>query len=92
MDLFGYEFRFSSTAKRSLNDLKVFKRRNYTHIVWYRFSVIFGEYNFCEECGIRADLGQELCDECHEHLICECGNRLEDSYGSPGDGFCIMCR
>lgn len=35
---------------------------------------------------------EEYCDECHEHHYCECGNKLEDAYGTPGDGFCIMCR
>jgi ssDNA-binding Zn-finger/Zn-ribbon topoisomerase 1 len=55
--------------------------------------------NYCEECGQETDNYQMvfmgkfyICEECQECLYCECGNRLEDAYGSPGDGFCIECR
>jgi hypothetical protein len=87
MDLFGYEFNFSSHAKRAFNDLKVFKKRDYTHIVWFKFSIIFGAQNYCEECEIRTELGETLCNECYEHNYCECGNELE----SPGEGMCRRC-
>ena len=33
-----------------------------------------------------------ICEECHNKYWCECGQKLEDSYGQPGDGFCIKCR
>lgn len=57
------------------------------------------ELNYCEQCekettdyfvayGVRF----YICDECYSDLYCECGQRLEDAYGSPGDGFCIKCR
>ncbi len=53
------------------------------------------EQIFCEECetDITEDrFDNDLCEKCHEQFYCECGQRLEDSYGSPGDGFCIRCR
>jgi ssDNA-binding Zn-finger/Zn-ribbon topoisomerase 1 len=53
----------------------------------------------CEECEKETDnyyisYGAYfyICEACYEHNFCECGNRLEDSYGSAGDGFCIRCR
>lgn len=51
----------------------------------------------CENCNkdITDDVyryDNDLCLSCFENTYCECGNRLEDSYGSPGDGFCICCR
>lgn len=48
----------------------------------------------CEECEkeIEANRDMNLCDECWDNLYYEWGQRLEDSYGSPGDGFCIKCR
>jgi len=57
------------------------------------------ELNHCEQCEkpteeYRYSWGAKfyMCDKCQEEHYCECGNRLEDSYGSPGDGFCIKCR
>jgi hypothetical protein len=50
----------------------------------------------CEGCEkwFRKDQmhSNEYCERCHEHRFCECGQRLEDAYGSPGDGFCVRCR
>lgn len=53
----------------------------------------------CEQCEVLTSEYIEiyrskhyLCDPCHEHLYCECGQRLEDSYGQAGDGFCMVCR
>lgn len=55
--------------------------------------------NYCEECEIETEsynvhYGAKfyLCDPCNEYMFCECGQRLEDSYGSPGDGFCKKCQ
>ena len=87
MTLLGYEFEFSNRAKRAFNDLKVFRRSNYTHIVWYKFSLIFGQTRYCEECEVKTEIGQDLCDECHSNIYCECGKELE----SKGDGFCRTC-
>lgn len=33
----------------------------------------------------------EYCDACFEYYYCECGKRLVDAYGSPGDGLCRSC-
>jgi len=46
----------------------------------------------CEECKKSTEIHEDgLCEECYYHFHCECGNRLEDSYGSPGDGLCRAC-
>lgn len=87
MGILGYEFRFSNTAKRAWNDLKVFKRSNYVHIVWFKFSIIFGAQNYCEECETRTELGESLCNECYEECFCECGTELE----YKGEGMCRRC-
>jgi hypothetical protein len=87
MNLFGYEFKLSSHAKRAFNDLKIFKRRNYIHIVWFKFSVRFGAQNYCEECETRTELGESLCNECHEERFCECGTELE----YKGEVMCRKC-
>jgi hypothetical protein len=51
------------------------------------------EYHSCEECDCyKQNVYQNICDECLEENYCECGQRLEDSWGSSGDGFCIRCR
>lgn len=52
-------------------------------------------FKSCEECGDANedyDHTTSLCPACHEFNFCECGQRLEDSWGTPGDGFCIKCR
>lgn len=51
-------------------------------------------WNYCEECEVEIPQVRYsyFCDDCYENYHCECGQRLEDSYGSPGDGFCIKCR
>jgi len=48
--------------------------------------------NHCEECEKEMEEDHEICDECNEYFFCECGQRLEDEWGTPGDGFCIQCR
>jgi len=58
---------------------------------------LFGRWEeptYCEECDkvIEPNRDMDLCDECWNTLYCECGQRLEDAWGSPGDGFCIKCR
>ena len=47
----------------------------------------------CEECEAELETLSEhnLCDKCEAYYYCECGARLEDSVGTPGDGFCRKC-
>lgn len=45
------------------------------------------EHEQCSEPVVEKD----YCQEHIEHYYCECGQRLEDSYGSPGDGLCRKC-
>ncbi len=49
----------------------------------------------CNECNDiqddAKDLNQDMCESCYEYNYCECGNRLEDSYGEPGQGLCRAC-
>ncbi len=55
----------------------------------------YDEYNYCESCEDHVDkreLNEGYCETCYEEHYCECGQKLEDSAGQPGDGFCIMCR
>ena len=64
---------------------------------WYRFYYGILEllgYNNCEECNqwFKDIYDFNLCLNCFEYFYCECGQRLEDAYGTPGDGFCIKCR
>lgn len=50
----------------------------------------------CERCEqetpIRMLYDHDLCEPCYEWCYCECGRRLEDYWGQPGDGFCVKCR
>lgn len=48
------------------------------------------EHEGCAELALSAD-GYDYCDKHVDHYYCECGQRLEDSYGQPGDGFCRRC-
>ncbi len=59
----------------------------------YNFGVK-AEPVLCEHCNTEIDPrhNDEYCTDCYMELYCECGQRLEDSWGSPGDGFCVMCR
>ena len=54
----------------------------------------FPEIQECSTCGenfTTSVVDQDgQCDQCFNY--CECGQRLEDAYGEPGDGFCIGCR
>lgn len=54
--------------------------------------------SYCEECdqptdsyNIKYGAKFYICDTCQDHLFCECGQRLEDEYGSPDDGLCRKC-
>lgn len=80
---------------RSLHSWNHFRihgsKGNPRHLVWGKLSMYYGPVQYCEECGKENGL-DAVCEECHENLFCECGQRLEDSYGSPGDGFCLRCR
>jgi len=90
--MFGYKYEFSLTAKHPWSHIKLHKHTQYYHFVWGKISFQWARVEHCEECSIETDLGETLCDECYQHNYCECGTRLEDSYGSPGDGFCVRCR
>jgi hypothetical protein len=93
MKLFGYIVEADLRARHSFTHLKIHRRSNDTrHLVWGKLSIIYGPEQFCEYCNANIGLDLGLCDKCHENAYCECGNRLEDSYGSPGDGFCTECR
>ncbi len=46
----------------------------------------------CENCNKSKELHEDgLCEECYYYFHCECGVRLDDSYGNPGDGLCRKC-
>lgn len=47
----------------------------------------------CNECHKEVEelYDHEMCLACVEYNFCECGQRLEDAWGSPGDGFCRRC-
>jgi hypothetical protein len=32
------------------------------------------------------------CDKHYEFYYCECGQKLEDWWGTAGDGLCVKCR
>ena len=55
---------------------------------------IFEAPNECNEkdCKEFTLDGYDYCEKHQEYFYCECGQELEDAYGSPGDGFCIFCR
>jgi len=91
MKLFGYIFKFSNKAKWNWKHFKLHKRGKIRHLVWGKFSILFGPIQYCSECEIETGL-ETICQECQEYYFCECGQRLEDSYGSPGDGFCCIYR
>lgn len=70
-------------------------------ILWFLYRTYHGAiealgYTNCEGCEkwISKDqiFEEGYCEACHEYRFCECGQLLEDSYGSPGDGFCRMCQ
>jgi hypothetical protein len=47
----------------------------------------------CEEKDCEKEaVEKDYCEEHYEFHFCECGQQLEDSFGTPGDGFCIKCR
>ncbi len=46
------------------------------------------EHEDCPESAVEKD----YCEKHYEHYFCECGTRLEDYTGTPGDGFCWKCR
>lgn len=93
MKLFGYLIEPSLRSLHSFSHFKIHKRSRETrHLVWGKISVRYGDEQFCEECECSIGLNLNYCDECYEHLFCECGQSLEDAYGSPGEGFCTVCR
>jgi hypothetical protein len=50
------------------------------------------EYRPCEhpDCN-DAVVDDDYCETHLEYYFCECGQRLEDAAGSPGDGLCRKC-
>ncbi len=49
--------------------------------------------NICEHKDCNEEVVEnDYCETHYEFYYCECGQMLEDSYGSPGDGFCIKCQ
>lgn len=81
-------------AKQKWYEYSYYKRYGQTVFTFGKFYLNFGEIQNCEHCEKELDYltHPAICDECYEHYYCECGARLEDSYGSPGDGFCVRCR
>jgi hypothetical protein len=80
---------------RSLQPITHFKINRYPghsmrHLVWWKLSVQYGPVQHCEYCEVDTGL-ETICDPCFEHHYCECGQILEDAYGSPGDGLCRVC-
>jgi len=49
------------------------------------------EHDDCKELAPSRD-GYDYCETHVDYYYCECGQRLEDAAGSPGDGFCVRCR
>jgi hypothetical protein len=75
MKLFNHVVEFHTRAKRSFTDFKVFKRPYYTHVVWGKFSLLYGQphlipVTICEYCneettGISAgDESWTYCENC----------------------------
>jgi hypothetical protein len=58
-----------------------------------RFVMNKPEHRPCEhkDCPELALSHYDFCDAHVDHYYCECGQRLEDSYGQPGDGLCRKC-
>lgn len=93
MKLFGYIIEPSLSSRHSFKHFKIHKRSYDTrHLVWGKISVLYGREQFCEVCDASIGLDLNYCDSCYDHHFCECGNKLEDAYGSPGEGFCGNCR
>lgn len=49
---------------------------------------------FCVNCHelIHPGKDKDLCDKCHEYFYCECGKKLEPTFGAKGGGFCQKCQ
>lgn len=87
---FGYILELRLSALWPWTHFKIHKRSYGTHIVWGRLSAMFGPVGQCEICNVETEF-EDICQGCYEHNFCECGVRLEDAYGSPGDGLCRRC-
>lgn len=55
------------------------------------YGEMYGLCYTCEETVPVDELNEDMCQSCHEHHYCECGIKLEDSMGTPGDGMCRKC-
>lgn len=91
-NLFSYYIKLTMSSRWEWTYVKLHKYNTYWHFVWGRLSVLGGPILECSECNVKCEVGEEVCQDCYEHSHCECGQVLEDAYGSPGDGFCIRCR
>lgn len=94
MKLLNHTVEANLRARCKITNFKIHRRRHspVRHLVWWRLSLQYGPTQFCEECEADIGLQDTYCDACHEHHFCECGQRLEDAWGTPGDGFCARCR
>ena len=93
MKVLNHVVEFSSNARWPITRI-IFERSYHRKtLAWWKFVLRFGPMCHCESCDKEVGLYSRpnLCDECYEYNYCECGQRLEDSYGSPGDGFCRKC-
>lgn len=94
MKALGYVIESNGRSLQPITHFKIHRyhpRAKIRHLVWWRFSVMYGPVQYCEECETETGL-EAFCQDCFERHFCECGQRLEDSWGSPGDGFCARCR
>jgi len=90
MKLFNYIIEPSLRSLHKWNHFKLHRRGECKHLVWGKISILYGPLQYCEECEVENGL-EVLCQTCYDNLYCECGQKLEDAYGSPGDGFCRKC-
>jgi hypothetical protein len=90
MKLLNYTIEASLRSRQPITHFKVHRYRTYKHLVWWNLSVLYGQTQQCEECETETGL-ETLCEACNEYYYCECGTRLSDEMGSPGDGLCRAC-
>lgn len=91
MKLLNYTVEASLRSRQPITHFKIHRYSSTRHLVWWMLSVQWSPTLHCEFCDVETGL-YDICEPCHEHNYCECGQRLEDAYGTPGDGFCARCR
>jgi len=92
MKILNHKFLIEFNSLQPITHFRLHRYPHYSHLVWWKLSVLFGVENTCNECNGETELGETVCQSCYENNHCECGQRLEDAYGTPGDGFCVQCR